>query len=133
MQYYIQSIKKNIFLFIMTLMILFLTFGFWCGVPLFGLTIFFYEMSLPFFIQFVLICLSIGFCFSLFCIPLHVSFAKEYALNKQKHMLIIFLKAQSILIIIVAIIFAIFYLLTIFEASWTEWFCFQADFTLCIV
>lgn len=117
MQIYFQSIKNNIFIFLITLMILFLTFGFWCGVPLFGLINIFSETSLPFSLQFVLISLSVGFCFSLFYIPLHFLFAKEYAANKQEHILTTFLKAQGILIIVVSVFFAIFYLLAIFSAS----------------
>lgn len=117
MQIYFHSIKKNIFIFLATLMILFLTFGFWCGVPLFSIIIIFSEMSLPLFFQFVLICWSVGFCFSLICIPLNLLFAKEYALNKQVPIIKILLKAQGIMIMVVAFVFAIVYLLIMYSVS----------------
>ena len=96
MQFYFRTMKKNIFLFLMTLMVLILTSGFWYGVPLF--------------IHFVLICLSVGFCFSIICIPFHLSFAKEYAINKKKNMINTFFITQGTLIMFVAFLFAVFYL-----------------------
>ena len=64
----------------------------------------------PRFIHFVLICLSVGFCFSIICIPFHLSFAKEYAINKKKNMINTFLITQGTLIMFVAFLFAVFYL-----------------------
>jgi hypothetical protein len=110
MKFYFQTMKKNIFLCLMTLMILILTSGFWYGIPSFGLTEFFFEMNVPRFVLFVLICLSVGFCFSIICIPLHLSFAKEYSRNKKKNMISTFLITQGILIIFVAFLFGVFYL-----------------------
>ena len=110
MQFYFRTMKKNIFLFLMTLMVLILTSGFWYGVPLFGLTAFFFEMNTPRFIHFILICLSVGFCFSIICIPFHLSFAKEYAINKKKNMINTFFITQGTLIMFVAFLFAVFYL-----------------------
>lgn len=110
MRFYFRTMKKDIFLCLMTLMILILTSGFWYGIPLFGLTEFIFEMNVPRIVQFVLLCLSVGFCFSIICIPLHLSFSKEYAINKKKNMINTFFITQGTLIIFVAFLFAIFYL-----------------------
>lgn len=110
MLFYFRTMKKNIFLFLMTLMILILTSGFWYGIPLFGLTDFFSKTDVPGIVRFVSVCLSVGFCFSILCIPFHLSFARAYAINKKKNMMKIFLITQGTLIMFVAFIFAVFYL-----------------------
>ena len=110
MKFYFRTMKSNIFLVLITLMVLILTVGFWYGIPLFGLTDFLFETNVPRFVQFVLICLSVGFCFSVICIPFHLSFAKEYAINKKKNMINTFFITQGTLIMFVAFLFAVFYL-----------------------
>ncbi|GGK08974.1 hypothetical protein GCM10007063_34280 [Lentibacillus kapialis] len=47
-------------------------------------------------------------------ILLHLSFASEYAINKQEGMLRVFLITQGTLIMVVAILFAAFYLIVSF-------------------
>ncbi|MDL4842436.1 hypothetical protein [Aquibacillus rhizosphaerae] len=111
MQIYFQSMKKNVFLILITFVLLILTFGFWYGLPLYGLSEYFFETDIPRFISFISICLGVGFCFSLFFIPFHLSFAKEYATSKQKNMLKVLFITKSILIMLVAMLFAIFYLI----------------------
>ena len=111
MHCYFQAMKKNIFLCLMTIMVLFLTSGFWYGIPLFGLIEVLSEAGIPGYGQLVLISFSVGFCFSVFCIPFHLSYAKEYARNKAKSMTSTFFKAQGILITIVAFLFFLFYLI----------------------
>lgn len=111
MQLYLKTMKKNIFLTLSTLILLILTVWFWYGVPLFGLTDYFFETNVPGFIQFVFICLAVGFCFSLFLIPFHLIFAKKYAIGKQKGMLKAFLITQGTLIMVVAMLFATFYII----------------------
>lgn len=110
MQCYFQAMKKNIFLCLMTIMVLFLTSGFWYGIPLFGLIEVLSEAGIPGYVQLVLISFSVGFCFSIFCIPFHLAYARECASNKVKSMTSIFLKAQGIIITIVAFLFFLFYL-----------------------
>lgn len=114
MQVYFQTMKTKTSLFFITLVVLVLTVGFWYGLPLFGLTDYFFETEVPGFFQYISICLSVGFCFSLFFIPFHLSFAKEFAIKKQKNMIKTLLKTQGILIVFVAILFAIFYLIVSF-------------------
>ena len=91
MQLYLQTMKKKVFLTLSTFVLLILTVWFWYGFPLFGLSDYFFDTNVPGFIQFISICLGVGFCFSLFLIPFHLSFAKEYAKGKQKGMLKVFL------------------------------------------
>ena len=117
MHFYFQSMKKNIFLCLMTVMILILTAGFWLGIPLFGLTEYFYGMNAPILLELLIICLTVGFCFSIFCIPFHLSFAKEYAADKKKNRKKIFLITQAAMILLVSLLFAAFYITVIFLAN----------------
>ena len=109
MSFYFQFIKPIIMPFIITIMLLTITVGFWGGVPLFVMPVILYETGLPRFIQWPLICLSAGICFSIVCIPFVLSFAKAYAVRKGIGMLNSFLISQSILIVFAAMLFAIFY------------------------
>lgn len=114
MRLYLQTMKKNIFLILSTFVLLILTVGFWYGMPLFGLSDYFFEMNVPRFIQFASVCFGVGFCFSLFLIPFHLSFVKEYAICKQKGMSKAFLITQGTLIMVATMLFAIFYLIVSF-------------------
>lgn len=114
MRLYLQTMRKNVFLTLSTFVLLILTVWFWYGLPLFGLSGYFFETNVPNFIQFISICLGIGLCFSLFLIPFHLSFAKEYATSKQKGILKTFLITQGILIMVVAMLFSIFYVIVSF-------------------
>ena len=117
MKFYFWTTKSNVFLVLMTLMVLFITSAFWYGIPLFSLPAFFYEMNIPGFVQFILVCLSVGFCFSLFCIPLHLTYSKEYSIiNRGKKTLNIFLRTQCILIGFIACVFAVFYFIVLYVA-----------------
>ena len=116
MQFYFRTMKTNIFLCLITLMLLVLTVGFWYGIPLFGLTDFFSETDVPGIVRFVSVCLSVGFCFSILCIPFHLSFARAYAINKKKNMIKTFLITQGILITFVTLLFAVFYLIVLLLA-----------------
>lgn len=113
-QCYVQFMRKKSMFTLGTFILLICTIGFWYGFPLLGLSDYFFKSHIPKFIQFLSICISIGFCFSIFLIPLHVSFAKEYAIHKHQNMLKIFFITQCSVIIIVAILFSVFYLLMSF-------------------
>jgi len=117
MRLYLQTMKENPFLTLGTFVLLILTYWFWYGLPLFGLSDYFFRTNVPNFIQFIAVCLSVGLCFSLFFIPIHLSFAKKYAVTKQKGMLKVFLVTQGALVVIAAILLAIFYLTVSFALS----------------
>lgn len=109
MSIYFQYMKSIIMPFFITIMLLTITVGFWGGIPLFVMPGILYETRLPGVIQWILVCLSAGICFSVVCLPLVLSFAKAYAVRKGIGMLNTFLIGQGILIVFAAILFAVFY------------------------
>jgi|SRR5690625_3468462 len=114
MQVYFQALKRNIILVLITFTLLFLTIGFWYGLPLYGLTDYFFKTNVPGFIQFLLICLSVGLCFSLYFVPFHLLFARTYSKERQKEMFTVFLLVQMALIITASVLFAGFYVVVAF-------------------
>lgn len=114
MRVYLQTMRKNIVLTISTFILLIFSAWFWYGIPLFGLSDYFFDTNIPNLIQFGLVCLTVSFCFSLFFIPFHLVFAKEYARSKQRSIFKVLLITQSSLILVVAMIFAMFYLFVSF-------------------
>lgn len=114
MQVYFQTMKRNMALVLMTFTLLFLTIGFWYGFPLYGLTDYFFKTSVPGFIQLLLICLSVGLCFSLYFVPYHLLFAKPYSKERQKNMFTVFLFVQMALIFTASALFAGFYVVVAF-------------------
>lgn len=111
MRLYFQAMKNNIFLLLITVVLLFLTVGFWFGIPLYGLADFFYESDVPRWFQIIFTVTSVGFCFSLFFIPLHVAIAKQYASKKQTTMVKSFSIMQGTLIVLVSILVVVFFLI----------------------
>ena len=109
MSCYFQYMKSIIMPFLVTIMLLTITVGFWGGIPLFVMPVILYETALPRFVQWILVCLSAGICFSVVCLPLVLTFAKAYAVRKGKGVLNTFLIGQGILIVFAAILFAVFY------------------------
>ena len=109
MSYYFQYMKSIIMPFLVTIMLLTITAGFWGGIPLFVMPGILYETGLPGFVQWILVCLCAGICFSVVCLPLVLSFAKAYAVRKGIGMLNTLLIDQGILIILAALLFAVFY------------------------
>ena len=109
MAYYFLYMKSIIMPFLVTVMLLTITVGFWGGIPLIVMPGILYETGLPRFVQWILVCLSAGICFSIVCLPLVLSFVKAYARSKGKGMLNTFLIGQGILIVLAAMLFAVFY------------------------
>ncbi|GGK08983.1 hypothetical protein GCM10007063_34290 [Lentibacillus kapialis] len=64
MQLYLQRMRRKVVLTSSTFVLLILTFWFWYELPLFGLSDYFSETNVPGFIQFISVCLGVGFCFS---------------------------------------------------------------------
>lgn len=111
---YFQVLKRNMILVLMTFILLFLTVGYWYYMPLYGLTDYFFKTNVPGFIQLLLICISIGFCFSLYFVPFHLLFARTYSKERQKEMFTVFLLVQMALIITASVLFAGFYVIVAF-------------------
>ena len=109
MSYYFQYMKSIIMPFLVTVMLLTITVGFWGGIPLIVMPEILYETGLPGIVQWILVCLSAGICFSVVCLPLILSFARAYGVRKGMGMLNTFLIGQGILIVLAAMLFAVFY------------------------
>ncbi|NGP45886.1 hypothetical protein G4V62_13365 [Bacillaceae bacterium SIJ1] len=107
MRLYLQTMKKNVFLFLITVVLLVLTAGFWLGLPFMALT----EANVPAWLQVIFIGLGIGFCFSLFFIPLHLSFAKDVGTKKRENKVKTFFLVQGALMTFVATVVALFILI----------------------
>src|SRR5690625_4432365 len=114
MPIYFQVLKRNMILVLMTFILLFLTVGYWYHLPLYGLTDYFFKTDVPKFIQLLLICLSVGFCFSLYFVPFHLLFARTYSKERQKEMFTVFLLVQMALIITTSVLFVWFYVIVSF-------------------
>ena len=109
MSCYFQYMKSIIMPLLVTVMLLTITVGFWGGIPLIVMPGILYETGLPGFVQWILVCLSAGICFSIVCVPLVLSLVEVYSRSKGKGMLNTFLIGQGILIVCAAILFAVFY------------------------
>ncbi len=92
-------------LIFMTIFLLIITAGFWAGIPLFVLSEFLYQTRLSGIVPFALTSLSVGVCFSIVYILLHLSIAARKELAK----LHAFWQVQGISILLVGLLFGLFY------------------------
>ena len=90
-------------LIFMTIFLLITTIGFWAGFPLFVLSEFLYQTGLPGFVLFPLTRLSVGVCFSIVCIPLHLFIADR----KEQATLNAFWQIQGISILLAGLLFGL--------------------------
>lgn len=111
MKTYKQIVKKNIFLILIMLVLMFFTYGWWLIMPFFIFPSLYLDVGIPPFLIFIIIFLSIGVLFSLFFVPLHWSFAKEYARIKDKRRVSVFFLAQGVVLLGGSILAAIAFLL----------------------
>lgn len=118
MRLYFHAMKNNSILLLITAVLLFFTVGFWFGIPLYGLADIFYESDVPRWFQIIFTVISVGFCFSLLFIPLHLSIAKQYASKTQTNMVNVFLIMQGILVVLASILVVAFiFIVNIMEHS----------------
>ena len=95
----------TIMLIFLTIFLLIITAGFWAGIPLFVLSEFLYQTRLSGFVPFPLTSLRVGVCFSIVCIPLHLSIAAR----KEQATLHAFWQIQGISILLAGLLFGLFY------------------------
>ncbi|MCK0472482.1 hypothetical protein [Halalkalibacter sp. APA_J-10(15)] len=104
-QNYITIIKTNFMLIIIALMLLFVTFFIWAGLPFFviGNTIdLFTNHAIMFYVS---ISLSGGFLFSLYFLPINLKVAKSIAAIKERGVVRSFLQIQLIWVFVCSVLF----------------------------
>lgn len=113
MTIYIQTVKKNIFMVLIMIVLMFFTYGWWLLMPFFVFPSLFLHLGIPSFLIFIIIFLSVGILFSIFFIPLHWSFAKEYASKRDKRKISVFFLIQGITVLSGSILIVIVFFFSI--------------------
>lgn len=113
MTIYMQTVKKNIFLVLIMIVLMFFTYGWWLLMPFFVFPSLFFHLGIPPFLVFIIIFLSVGILFSIFFIPLNWSFAKVFASKRDKKKISVFFFTQGITVlsgsILMVLVFFIFF------------------------
>lgn len=91
---YATVLKKNFMLLIIGLVLVFFTFAYWVGIPVFVVGGMFDELRMPNFISIVILFLSAGFLFSVLFIPLNIKVAHVVGKLKQQSTLQAFTRLQ---------------------------------------
>ena len=81
---YASVLKKNFMLLIIALVLVFFTFAYWIGIPLFVVSSMLDKLHMSIFISIVCIFLSAGLLFSLLFIPLNIKVAGVVGKLKQQ-------------------------------------------------
>lgn len=110
---YIEVIKNNPFLFLIIVVLLAFSFGFWVGVPLFVLLGWFFEITSNIVISIIAMFLFMGLFFSVYFIPMHLKVSKNIAEIISKSIIITFFKIQIVFILVSSFLFAILYFATL--------------------
>ena len=114
---YAFVLKKNFMLLIIAVALLFFTFAFWVGIPIFVVGDLLFKINMPVFIYAVFISISIGLLFSLFFIPINFKVAKMVAKMKERSTLQTFIRLQSVFVLVSAIFLSIIFVLIIWAAG----------------
>lgn len=91
---YATVLKKNFMLLIIGLVLVFFTFAYWVGIPVFVVGGMLDELRMPNFISIVILFLSAGFLFSVLFIPLNIKVAHVVGKLKQQSTLQAFTRLQ---------------------------------------
>jgi len=81
---YAFVLRENFMLLIIAIALLFFTFAFWIGIPVFVFGNILSELDTPIFIQGVCISIAVGLLFSIFFIPINLKVAKIVGEMKQE-------------------------------------------------
>ena len=106
---YAFVLKKNFMLLIIAVALLFFTFAFWVGIPIFVIGDLLFKINIPFFIYAVFTPISIGFLFSLFFIPINLKVAKMVGKIKERSTLQTFIRLQSVFVLVSAILLSLIF------------------------
>ena len=114
---YAFVLKKNFMLLIIAVALLFFTFAFWVGIPIFVVGDLLFKINMPFFIYTVFISISIGLLFTLFFIPINLKVAKMVGKMKERSTLQTFIRLQSVFVLVSAIFLSIIFGLIIWAVG----------------
>lgn len=92
---YVSVLKKDFMLLIIAIVLVFFTFAYWIGIPIFYIGDVLSELNVPSFISIVCIFLSAGLLFSLSFIPLNIKVAQVVGKSKQQSTFQAFTRLQS--------------------------------------
>lgn len=115
---YLQVLKKNFILLMITIALLFFTFAFWIGVPVYIISDILSKFKTPQSIQNISILIGIGFLFSIFFIPINFKVAEVFHKIKSQNFLPLFIRIHLGFILFATIFFSlIFYIIILIEKS----------------
>lgn len=100
---YASVLKKNFMLLIIALVLVFFTFSYWIGIPLFVVSNILDKLHMPIFISIVCTILSAGLLLSLLFIPLNLKAARVVGELKQQSTLQAFIHLQMRFVLFCAI------------------------------
>lgn len=92
-------------LLIIACFMLFLTFGIWLGIPIFIILVYLTENMDNMLLACLIVPISVGLFVSLYFLPINIKVARSIAHIKQCHSWKIFLRVESIFVLMTAIIF----------------------------
>ena len=117
MKLYLQTVKTNIMLVFAAMALLIVTAGIWLGLPVIGLPALFDGVKLPIAVYVSTVSISAGVLFSLYFLPLHISFARAAAAERKKGTAAVLLKTQTVFAGVSACIFAAVYAGILLDAA----------------
>ncbi|MGE7932601.1 hypothetical protein [Viridibacillus arvi] len=107
---YVEFLKKDIMLLIIAIVLLFFSFGWWMGVPVFVVSIFLWDLNIPPLISIILVLLLISVLFTVFFIPMNIKVAKTIGKMKNRSTLKIFSRLQLKFILSSFVIFSLIFI-----------------------
>lgn len=117
MELYIQAyknvLKRNVYLFLIIVVLLVLTFGIWVGIPFFVLSIWIFDFTSSGLLSHFGMIFSIGCLFSIYFVPINLKVAKNIFDVTGKSLISSFLKIEISFIIIIFLIFESIFLVII--------------------
>lgn len=109
---YATVLKKNFMLLIMAVVLVFFTFAYWIGLPLFVVGSILGALHIPYFMLSVCVYLNAGLLVSLFFIPLNLKVASVVGKLKQQSTWRAFTRLQlGFVLTCAASIYVVFYLM----------------------
>lgn len=114
---YAIVLRKDFMLIMIALVLMFVTFAFWIGIPIILVGNFISNLKVSIFIQIFCISLSVGLSFSLFFIPIHLKVARVVGEMKTESTLKVFSRLHFVFVLLSTTIFYVMIILI----RWTAW------------
>lgn len=104
---YKSILKTNFMLLIIAIVLLFFTFGYWLGIPVFIVSMWLFELNTPWYVQVIGVSLSVGILISLFFIPINLKVARRVAEIKDQSALSQLIRIQLTFVLLFAVSFVL--------------------------